>query len=91
MKLLQLLFRNPRRLKLMVGKLKGKEGSVAAQSAIDQTKDIISQMEIVLAEMVELESFKELLDFVRTLIDEQEKLMKKTENEQSRSLIDLLK
>jgi len=63
----------------------------AAESAIDQASQILSSMDDVLKKMMDLEDFNELLDIVRSLIDDQEKLMNEAKKEQKKAVLDLLK
>lgn len=63
----------------------------AAQEAIDQASQILSEMDAVLQKMLDLESFNELLDIVRALIDDQEGLLNETKREQKKAVLDLLK
>jgi hypothetical protein len=48
-------------------------------------------MDDVLKKMMDLEDFNELLDIVRTLIEDQEKLMNEAKKEQKKAVLDLLK
>jgi hypothetical protein len=63
----------------------------AAQAAIDQANQILNAMDDVLKKMMDLEDFNELLDIVRTLIEDQEKLMNEAKKEQKKAVLDLLK
>jgi hypothetical protein len=63
----------------------------AAQSAIDQASKILSGLEAIVSQMIDLEEFNELLDMVRTMIDEQEKLIIDTKKEQRKEALELLK
>jgi hypothetical protein len=68
------------------------EATVAAsQAAIDQANQILTSMDDVLKKMMDLEDFNELLDIVRSLIDDQEKLMNDAKKEQKKAVLDLLK
>ncbi len=60
-------------------------------NCLRQADDVILAMEQVLAKMLDLESYNELLDLVRSLIRQQEDLEQKTREEQRRKVMDLLK
>jgi hypothetical protein len=63
----------------------------AAQRAMEQTTQILNEMDAVLKQMVDLEEFNELLDIVRSLIEDQERLMNESKREQKKAVLDLLK
>ena len=46
-------------------------------------------MDAVLENMMELEGYNELLDLVRSLIADQERLIEQTKSEQKRQILDL--
>lgn len=57
--------------------------------AIDTAEDVLLQLTAVLDRMLDLESYNEILDMVRELIDDQEKLLKETKSEQKKRLLEL--
>ena len=63
----------------------------AALDALTQAIDILQQMDEVLQKMLELETYNELIDLVRSLIREQIEIREKTEKERKQQLLDLLK
>lgn len=63
----------------------------AAQAAIDQANRILRDLDAILQRMLDLESFNELLDIVRELIEEQERVSTETKKEQKKAVLDLLK
>lgn len=63
----------------------------AAQATVDQANRILRDLDAVLQKMLDLESFNELLDIVRGLIDDQERISTETKKEQKKSVLDLLK
>ncbi|MGE0755404.1 MAG: hypothetical protein AB7F89_11595 [Pirellulaceae bacterium] len=63
----------------------------AADASIEQITLVLSKMDEVLKQMVDLQDFNELLDIVRSLIDEQRQLLNDVKQEQKQSLRDLLK
>ena len=63
----------------------------AALEALTQAVDILQQMDEVLQKMLELETYNELIDLVRSLIQEQTEIQEKTQKERKKQLLDLLK
>ena len=63
----------------------------ASQGAVDQANQILLELQAVLQKMMDLEDFNELLDIVRSLIDDQERLSTETKKEQKKAVLDLLK
>ncbi|MFI4876195.1 MAG: hypothetical protein ACIALR_12680 [Blastopirellula sp. JB062] len=61
----------------------------AVQAAIAETDEIILAMQQVLDKMLDLETFNELVDQIREIIQLQEELQKDTETEQKRLFRDL--
>jgi hypothetical protein len=62
-----------------------------SRRAIRQTDEILLEMQRVLEKMIELESYNELVDLVRSVLQEQEELLEKTRREraeQTRSLLE---
>ena len=62
-----------------------------AEDALQQTDQLLANMQLVLDRMLELETYNELIDIVRALISEQEALNEKTKKEQKKRALDLLK
>ena len=68
----------------------GLEAGVAeADSAVQLTSEILTELEQVLARMLELEDYNELLDIVRQLIKDQEELIETTKDARRSGLRDL--
>ncbi len=63
----------------------------ATQAAVAQADAILVAMESVLEQMLELETYNELVDLVRTMIKDLEELTEKTKNQRKKSALDLLK
>ena len=63
----------------------------AALEALTEAVDILQQMDEVLQKMLELETYNELIDLVRSLIQEQTEIQEKTRKERKKQLLDLLK
>ncbi len=57
-----------------------------AKAAVQQTNDILAELEEILQQMLELETFNELLEIVRQLIREQQELIDRTESERRQGL-----
>ena len=57
--------------------------------AVQQAEEVLLQLTAVLEKMLDLESYNEILDIVRGLIDDQEELSEETKEEQRRSLREL--
>ena len=60
------------------------------QDCLRSADDVILAMEQVLAKMLDLESFNELLEIVRSLIRDQQDLEERTREEQRRQVLELL-
>lgn len=59
--------------------------------AVATNDDILLQLTAVLEKMLDLESFNEILDLMRGLIDDQESLLEETEDAQKKRVLDLFK
>lgn len=64
-------------------------GPAATAGAVQTAEEVLLQLAAVLESMLDLESYNEILDLVRGLIDNQEELIEATEEEQTRKLFDL--
>jgi len=65
-------------------------GQSEAAAAIRQANDILAELDGILQQMLDLETFNELLDIVRQLIGEQERVLgetQKTHNQMQRNLL----
>lgn len=60
-----------------------------ADEAINQANEVLLAMNDVLENMLDLESFNELLDLVRGIIRDQEKMILETKKQQKKQLLDL--
>ncbi len=63
----------------------------AVQEAVATNDEILLQLSAVLEKMLDLESFNEILDLMRGLIEDQESLLDETEDEQKNRVLDLFK
>ena len=62
-----------------------------AASALDRADVVLLKMSVVLDNMLELETYNELIDLIRGLIDDQEQINEKTQQERKKQVLDLLK
>jgi hypothetical protein len=62
-------------------------GEAEAKAAVEQANDILAELEAILQQMLDLETFNELLDIVRQLIKDQQGLIEKTETERKQGLL----
>lgn len=67
------------------------ETAAAADETLEHTNVTISKLEAVLQQMLDLETYNELLDIVRDLIKDQDSLTDKTKAERKRQAIEDLK
>lgn len=67
------------------------EPTAAAASAqtVQTAEQVLLQLTAILEKMLDLESYNEILDMVRELIENQDKLMEETKKEQKRRVLDL--
>jgi hypothetical protein len=69
-----------------------KTADPAAQAAIDQANNILLELDKVLQKLIKYETYNELIDIVRSLIVEQERLIDATKTQQkNEAKRDLLK
>jgi hypothetical protein len=66
-------------------------GTPEANAALQQANDVLAELEKVLQHMLDLETFNELLDIVRQLMKDQEKLIEETGKERQKGLLQDLK
>lgn len=62
-----------------------------ADQAIDQANIVLAELEAVLTKMQDLETYNELLEIVRDLLKDQEKMIQRTEQERKRQTLEDLK
>ncbi len=63
----------------------------AVDGAVQQADNILLELDKVLQKMLELETFNELMNIVRSLIEDQEQLIDKTKKARSSEALELLK
>jgi hypothetical protein len=74
-----------------VGSGSGADAAPAADETVEQANLVLSELEAVLAKMQDLETYNELLDIVRDLLKDQERLIQRTEQERKRQTLEDLK
>jgi hypothetical protein len=80
-----------KQLKELSGQLSNPETAVSTQAAtVAQIDTILVEMKQVLDKMLELETFNEVLDTLRQIIDAQEKVNDETKQQQKRNLRNLI-
>ena len=62
-----------------------------ASIAVQTTEEVLLQLTEVLERMLDLESYNEILDMVRQLIDDQQELLDETKQERKKRVLDLFK
>ncbi len=62
-------------------------GNQQAAQTVEQADDILAELDEILQQMLDLETFNELLDIVRQLVEDQEKLIDNTAGERKNSLL----
>lgn len=67
------------------------EADAAVDEVVAKTNELLRRLETVLNSMLDLESYNELLDIVRALLDEQERILNETKKQQKKQALDLLK
>jgi hypothetical protein len=67
------------------------EGKIQASSALDSVELVIQALEDIKSSMLDIESYNEIIDLVRTLLEEQERILKETEETQKARVLDLFK
>ena len=60
-------------------------------TAVSKCEDLILELTAILDKMLDLESYNEILDLVRGLIDDQTELMEDTKSERKKKVLDLFK
>lgn len=66
----------------------GAVGTVESAAALEQANDLLAELQEILQQMLDLETFNELLDIVRKLIEDQDRLKQDTAKEQKSLLRD---
>ena len=65
-------------------------GKQEADAAIASLDDVLLKLLEIKENMLDIESFNEIIDLVRGLIEDQDKLLEKTKKEKRQKLLDLL-
>ena len=66
-------------------------GGTQARSAVEATDQVLIALEAIKANMLDMESFTEILDLVQGLLDDQEKILSETEKQQKQRILDQFK
>jgi hypothetical protein len=66
-------------------------GGTQARSAVEGTDQVLIALEAIKANMLDMESFTEILDLVQGLLDDQEKILSETEKQQKQRILDQFK
>ncbi len=66
-------------------------GPASATQTVRQAEEVLLQLNAVLEKMLDLESYNEVLDLVRGLIDNQEELIEETEKARKQAIQDLFR
>jgi hypothetical protein len=61
--------------------------AATAQLAVDEANELLLELDAVLQQMLDLETYNELVELVRSLIEEQEKLIGETKKQQAADLL----
>lgn len=67
------------------------QGFDQAQAALAALSRVLDTLELIKSNMLDIESFNEIVDLVRTLLEDQESLLNETEEQQKARIFDLLK
>lgn len=66
-------------------------GGPQARTAVEATDQVLIALEAIKANMLDMESFTEILDLVQGLYDDQEKILSETEKQQKKRILDQFK
>ncbi len=66
-------------------------GRELAEVAAKDLETVLSLLEAIKASMQDIEDFNEIVDLVRVLLEDQEKVLTQTEQEQRKRILDLLR
>ncbi len=66
-------------------------GIAQARQSIDAVDRVLIALEEIKANMLDIESFSEIVDLVRGLLDDQEELLNETEKQQKKRILDVFK
>ncbi len=66
-------------------------GGAQARSAVQATDQVLIALEAIKANMLDMESFTEIIDLIQGLVDDQEKILTETEKQQKQRILDQFK
>ncbi len=65
-------------------------GGTQARTAVSATDQVLIALEAIKANMLDIESFSEIVDLVRSLLEDQDQILTETEKQQKQRILDLL-
>ena len=78
-------------LESSVAKETPSEISKKLEQTILKNNEIIAALTTILNDMIDIQDFNEVIDMVRDLLNNQDKVLEKTKQEQKKRVLDLLK
>lgn len=66
-------------------------GTTQAIAAAEDNDRVLQALDAIVANMLDLESFNEIIDLVRGILDDEERLLDETQKKQKQDILDLLK
>ena len=66
-------------------------GTAQAAAAAEAGDRVLAALDAIIENMLDLESFNEIIDLVRGILDDEERLLEETQKKQKQSILDLLK
>ena len=79
-------------LKRSLGELLNASDTVQERLSVDAMKNtdaVLSALQAILQDMIDIQDFNEVLDMVRSMVDEQDRILEETKSEQKRQILDL--
>jgi hypothetical protein len=80
-----------RRLAALEKQLEESAGPELTDAALEQSNEVLAELDKILQKMLDLETFNELIDLVRDLLKSQEDLLDRTKQERKRQALEDLK
>ncbi|MCC6508516.1 MAG: hypothetical protein IT423_05380 [Pirellulaceae bacterium] len=66
-------------------------GQSQAATAAEENERVLAALNAIVANMLDLESFNEIIDLVRGILDDEQRLLDETQKKQKQGILDLLK
>jgi len=79
------------RLSVLQRAIRGKRGREEVRLALESTQVVLLALADIRDSMLDMESFNEIIDRLRGIVDEQNQILEETQSEQKRRIFDLLK